>query len=231
MKIYPSPLEVLIDLVALSEKNCKFAIQSRLDYATKENFIGRIIDGYSADAVDVCLMEKQAAHALCEVQNELNQSNLGLYVFDAYRPLRAVKDFAQWFSEPAANDYELERKRIHYPNIAKTDLAPLGYAPSTISKHNFGHVVDLTLINLKTNEFLDMGVCFDYFDELSHATATVEQMGQQAIENRDLLSHVMQKYGFKPYDKEYWHFEFHRQEVNEPMDIPITRELKNLNAS
>lgn len=231
MKTHPNPLELLIDLIALSEKDCKFPIQSRLDYATKENFVGRIIDGYSADAIDVCLLEKQAAKALCQAQNELNQSNLGLYVFDAYRPWRAVKDFAQWFTAPITNDYELERKRIHYPNIEKTDLAPLGYAPSTISKHNFGHVVDLTLINLKTNEFLDIGVCFDYFDELSHTTATVEQIGQQAIENRNLLSYVMQKYGFKPYDKEYWHHEFHVQEAHEPIDITITRNLKNLNVS
>lgn len=87
-------LSVLRDVITLSKKHCLSPIQGRLAYAGYENFIGRVIDGYSEDADDVCLLTKEAASALCDVQRELNQSGLGLYIFDAYRPLRAVKDFA-----------------------------------------------------------------------------------------------------------------------------------------
>jgi D-alanyl-D-alanine dipeptidase len=90
-----------------------------LAYVGPENFVGRIIDGYSENADDVCLLSTQAASALCDVQNELNQSHLGLYIFDAYRPLRAVKDFARWYHAPVENEYERVRQQVHYPHLFK----------------------------------------------------------------------------------------------------------------
>ena len=85
-------------------------------------------------------MEKEAAFALCKVQDYLNKHcKVGLYIYDAYRPLRAVKNFAKWFHQPCITKIEKDRKKIHYPNLEKTDLVRLGYAPDTISRHNFGH--------------------------------------------------------------------------------------------
>lgn len=224
-------IQTLIDLIALSKKRCSYPISGKLAYATPENFIGRIIDGYSATATDVCLMAKKAAAALCEIQNELVKNNLGLFIYDAYRPLRAVKDFAKWFYQSVAGPYEIERKKIHYPNIEKTELVKLGYAPETISRHNFGHAIDLTLIDINTHQPLDMGACFDFFDELSHATVTKKQIGAEAYQNRKTLTHIMQKYGFIPYEFEFWHFDYHIQEIDEPLDITIESGLKNLNVT
>ena len=56
-----------------------------------------------------------------------------------YRPHRAVRDFGKWFEIPSTGEYELSRKRMHYPHLNKTDLSPLGYAHGLISNHNFGH--------------------------------------------------------------------------------------------
>lgn len=83
------------------------------------------------------------------------------------------------------------RQQIHYPRLQKKELVEKGYAPDTISRHNFGHAVDLTLIRLSDLSFLDMGACFDYFDELSHETATIEQIGVDAYQNRQRLTCVM----------------------------------------
>jgi D-alanyl-D-alanine dipeptidase len=215
----------LIDVISLSKKLCAFPIQGELAYAGKENFLGRIVDGYAPEAKHICLLTPRTAYALCNVQNALNKINLGLYVFDAYRPLRAVKDFASWFHAPVASSYELERKRIHYPHIEKADLVPLGYAPDTISKHNFGNVVDLSLINLSTSSLLNMGACFDYFDKLSHQAATAEEIGQEAYGNRRTLKANMEQHGFIPYEYEFWHFEYYLREVDEPMDIAIDLQL------
>lgn len=215
------PEQILVNVLTLSQKQCPYPIAGNLAYATRENFLGRIVDGYSESAAEICLLTKETAAALCEVQTDLNKVGLGLYIYDAYRPLSAVRDFAKWFHEPPANDYELERKKIHYPNIEKTDLVPLGYAPDVISRHNFGNAVDLVLIDLKTKQLLDMGTCFDFFDVLSHTTATAEQIGQDAFRNRQILSNAMQKFGFIPYEEEFWHFDFHKREVDEPMDMPI----------
>ncbi len=223
-------LSILCDVIALSKKRCLSPIQGRLAYAGHENFIGRVIDGYSEEADDICLLSKEAASALCDVQSELNQSDLGLYIFDAYRPLRAVKDFACWYHSPVVNEYERTRHQIHYPHLQKTVLVEKGYAPDTTSRHNFGHAVDLTLIRLSDLSFLDMGACFDYFDEVSHETATIEQIGVDAYQNRQRLTCVMKKYGFIPYPYEYWHFDYQHIEVDEPLDICIDASLKGLNA-
>ena len=71
----------LINVIKLSTQLCKSPIQCKLAYATKENFLGRSVKGYHAEISDFCLLTSKAANALCEVQNFLNQKNLGLFIF------------------------------------------------------------------------------------------------------------------------------------------------------
>ena len=230
MSTESQPLQILTDVIELSKSQCQFPIFGKLAYASDENFLGRIVDGYSADADDICLLTKKTAHALCQVQNDLNQQQLGLFIFDAYRPHRAVRDFAKWFNSPSSGDYELIRKALHYPHLNKSDLALLGYVHGGISNHNFGNTVDLALISIKDCKLLDMGTIFDFFDDLSHYSANIEQIGSVACHNRLLLSKAMQQHNFAPYEKEYWHFSFYKREIETPMDLPILAQYKNLNA-
>lgn len=223
------PEKLLIDVIGLSKLQCSFPIQGKLAYASNENFMGRIVEGYAKDANDICLLTQEAAHALCKVQNDLIPQGLSLFIFDAYRPLRAVRDFVKWFHEPHMNAYELERKAIHFPHLNKTELAPRGYIADVVSQHNFGHTVDLSLFSIADRKHLDMGACFDFFDELSHSTATAEQIGQLALTNRLTLKEVMQKHQFLPHRYEFWHFNFFKAVTDEPMDLPITKKYKNLN--
>ena len=55
-------------------------IGSDLRYATAHNFVGAPIDGYRRPR---CILTRQAALALKEVQEELRPFGLGLKVFDA----------------------------------------------------------------------------------------------------------------------------------------------------
>ena len=224
-----NPEDVLTDVIVLSEKQCVMPIQGELAYAVKENFVGRVIDGYDAKAINVCLLAKKAANALCQVQKVLNKQQLGLFIFDGFRPHRAVRDFHHWFNQPPVNDYELARKAIHYPSIEKTRLDARGYVAGEVSRHNFGHAVDLSLIDLPSSERLDMGACFDFFDGISHTTATVNDIGEVAFSNRSILYEVMQQCGFLLYEYEYWHFDYHERETDEPMDMIILPEHKGLN--
>ncbi len=212
----------LVNLIKLSETRCDHPIQCKLAYATSENFLGRIVQGYHADASHICLMAKNAADALCQVQTMLNQQQLGLFVFDGYRPLRAVRDFATWMNSPVQDEYELTRKNIHYPHLEKSQLSQLGYVAAKVSNHCYGDTIDLTLIDLNNNQLLDMGACFDFFGELSHTTATEDDIGKAAFNHRQILSTTMQQVGFKPYVKEYWHFEFQERLIDTPIDIEIT---------
>lgn len=164
-------------------------------YAGSNNFIGRPIRGYEAP---VCWLSQAAAEALAQVQRDLEAFGHGLKVYDCYRPQRAVNDFVAWADDP--ND-RVNAARF-YPHVAKSDLIPQGYIASR-SGHSRGSTVDLTLVDAEGRE-LDMGGEFDFFDPRSwpqDASITPEQRA-----NRMLLRLAMQARGFRPYDKEWWHF-------------------------
>ena len=221
-------LELMTDVIALSQQNCSRPISANLVYATPQNFVGKIIDGYTPNVTNLALMTTEAAKALCKVQNDLIKNyNLSLLIYDSYRPKRAVLNFVKWSVEPVTNEYELERKKIHYPHIEKNQLFDLHYV-SADSQHCYGHTVDLVLIDEHGNE-LDHGACFDYMDALSHLTCTAQDIGEVAVKNREILSQTMQEHGFIPYQFEYWHFSYHHKVIKEPMDTVITADLRGWN--
>jgi zinc D-Ala-D-Ala dipeptidase len=222
-------LEVLTDVVELSRKKCTSPIRGDLKYATADNFLGRSAVGYHTDAVDVCLLAKEASLALCEVQNCLVKNNrLGLIVYDAYRPLRAVKDFLNWINQPPVGAFELEKKQIHYPLLEKKNLANLGFLAKKVSRHCFGSAVDVGLISLEDGREINMGTCFDYFGNESHILTPSSQIGEEAVKNRKTLVSAMQEFDFLAYEKEYWHFDYKQREIDEPMDFEITSKLRGI---
>jgi D-alanyl-D-alanine dipeptidase len=220
-------LNQLMDVGALSAKNCSRPIQVQLAYATADNFTGRPIDGYVPGVTDISLMTFDAAKALCQVQNDLVQRGFGLLNYDSYRPARAVRDFVEWSKQPVAGDFELARKTIHYPRIEKRAMFELGYV-SAESQHCYGHTVDLVLTDGNGQE-LSHGACFDFMDPLSHLDVTATQIGAEALANRQILATTMEKYGFLTYPYEFWHFNFNNKLINEPVDIVISTDLKGLN--
>ena len=170
-----------------------------LRYATRNNFVGERIDGYRhAHAI----LSAPAAEALARVQAALRPFGLGLKVFDAYRPQRAVDHFVQW-----GQDLDDQRtKATHYPNVAKEDLFKDGYIARR-SAHSRGSAVDLTIVyhdDTGSPHELDMGTPFDFFDPISSSHSR-KVTARQRI-NRALLQTLMVAHGFAPYAKEWWHF-------------------------
>ncbi len=224
----------LVDVISLSQKKCDLPIRAHLAYATTENFVGRVVAGYTPELTDFALLEATAAEALCQVQNELHKKyNLSLLIYDSYRPKRAVLDFMRWSNEPVATNetgqHELAMKQKHYPHIEKNQLFKLGYV-SEDSNHCYGNTVDLVLID-KNNQELPLGACFDFMDELSHHSATPAQIGEEAFLNRQLLLTCMQEFGFVPYTKEFWHYHFHEKKIIAPIDIVMTEDLRSVNVT
>jgi D-alanyl-D-alanine dipeptidase len=220
----------LINVVELSKTNCETPIKAKLKYATAKNFLGRTVTGYDPKIIDIAMMTPIAAHKLCEVQNYLiKEYGCGLLIYDAYRPKRAVMDFVFWSKQPPAGDYELQRKAKHYPRVEKKDFFDLGYVAED-SGHCYGNTVDLVLIDLKTGKKLEMGTRYDFMDEKSHITANSSVIGAQAYKNREILAMAMQKFGFQPYQEEYWHFSHGGKDGREektPMDEPIVETMRH----
>lgn len=174
-------------------------IELELRYYSGHNFIGERIDGYTAPR---CILTKKAAEALKGVQNDLNRFGLGLKVFDAYRPQRAVDHFVRWAKD--LNDIRM--KTEFYPEVAKENLFREDYIAER-SGHSRGSTVDLTIISLDPEEHgaeLNMGTSFDFFGPQSWPDSSKVGTVQRA--HRMLLQQVMEKHGFVPYPKEWWHF-------------------------
>jgi zinc D-Ala-D-Ala dipeptidase len=205
-------------------------------YATTYNFIGRRIDGYREP---VCILTRRAAKALERAQDAVREKGYTLKVYDCYRPQRAVDHFARW-----AENGSTTMKREFYPRVPKSRLFADGYIAHR-SGHSRGGTVDLTLVKLPAKpqpvwtrrEFglvrctaprrrrfpdnsIGMGTSYDCFDTRSH-TANAEG---RARRNRLLLKRTMEKAGFEPYAKEWWHFTLRNERYpNRYFNFPVSR--------
>jgi D-alanyl-D-alanine dipeptidase len=164
-------------------------------YGTADNFVGARVDGYEAN---VCLLTRPAAEALAGVQQDLKAQGLGLKVYDCYRPQRAVAHFVRW----AADLKDQSTKARFYPDVDKSRLFDEGYIARR-SGHSRGSTLDLTLVDRKGRE-LDMGGEHDLLSPRSWPSDA--SVSPEARANRQRLAEAMQRRGFAPYDKEWWHF-------------------------
>lgn len=172
------------------------SISQDIKYATADNFTGHIVPGYNKA---LAIITEEAAKRLALVQEQVVKDGFSLEVLDAYRPVTAVKAFKTWSLQPE-NGATQER---FYPNLEKTDLFN-GYI-SDKSRHSRGSAVDLTLVDLKTGQKVDMGTPFDFLDETSHT----EYPGtdSEILERRLYLKAAMEAHGFENYRREWWHYQ------------------------
>ena len=171
-------------------------IELDLRYYEPNNFVGQVIDGYLAPRA---ILSSEATLSLTKVQKELEGFGLGLKIFDAYRPQKAVDHFVRWGRDLA----DKKMKAEYYPTVEKKNLFKEGYIAKH-SGHSRGSTVDLTIVDLESKVELDMGSDFDFFGERSwvkYRNITAEQRA-----NRMLLNFVMLKNEFKAYAQEWWHF-------------------------
>jgi zinc D-Ala-D-Ala dipeptidase len=180
-------------------------------YAGSHNFVGRPIDGYLASR---CLLTQAAATALADVARDLAPRGFLVKVFDCYRPARAVANFVRW----ARDLNDIAGKAEFYPEVDKRTLFQDGYISSR-SGHSRGSTVDLTLARADGRE-LDMGTPFDFFGPRSWPAAT--NVSGEATANRALLAASMRRHGFRPYQREWWHFTLAHEPFSDSyFDFPV----------
>jgi D-alanyl-D-alanine dipeptidase len=158
-------------------------IRVGLRYATRDNFTGAPLPGYEGNHA---YLRREAASALARVAQRAARERYALYVFDAYRPVRATDAMVAW----------TER-------VGRQDLIRNGYIASR-SRHNLGLAIDLTLVDARSGTALDMGTPFDTFSSAAH---TAHASGT-ALENRLRLKRLMESEGFVNYDQEWWHYSY-----------------------
>jgi len=171
------------DAVLVDVRSVDSTIQVDVRYATANNFTGAPLPGYDVPRI---LLRREAAEALGRVQRRLRSGDLGLRVFDGYRPVRATLAMVDW----------AER-------TGRRELLDSGYIARR-SRHNMGVAVDLTLVDLVTGTEVPMGTPFDTFSKDAH-TANAEGRVRQY---REILVRMMASEGFANYEQEWWHFSY-----------------------
>jgi zinc D-Ala-D-Ala dipeptidase len=165
------------NLLMIEVKSLIPTIVYDLRYSTRNNFTKEQL--YREG--DKTYLRKPVTEALADVQKELKALGYGLKIFDAYRPYKVTeKIWSLVGDERFAAD------------------------PKKGSNHNRGIAVDLTLIDLKTQNELDMGTGFDSFSDTAHTSFI--HLPKQVLKNRFLLKELMIKHGFHIFETEWWHF-------------------------
>ncbi|MEV6336283.1 M15 family metallopeptidase [Nocardia vinacea] len=204
--------------VSVTELDPTIIVDAR--YFGEHNFIGGRINGYDAPK---CLLTKEAAAALAQVQRELQPMGLGLKTYDCYRPQRAVDQFVSWAKDLGDTKMRAE----FYPTVEKANLFRDGYIAEK-SGHSRGSTLDLTIVALPAadqeqyhpgdplractlpadqrfrDNTLDFGTGYDCFDPLAHTANPAPSGTQRAL--RELLVNLMDEHGFKNLAEEWWHF-------------------------
>lgn len=187
-----------------------------LKYAGSDNFVGRPIDGYSGSRA---ILRRDAAEALQRVAQELAKQGYGLLVWDAYRPVRALRDFRAW-----SRSADESTKAEFYPHITKQGIYDGRYIGDT-SEHTWGIAVDLTLVHLATGKPVDMGGRHDLLDPSSATDSPLVTPAQRA--NRHKLREAMRAGGFRNYAKEWWHYRLADSQPWVAYDIPVQDDLRH----
>ncbi len=151
-------------------------IRVELLYATPRNFTGQVVYDF-----DRCFVREVVALALDAVQRALELQDLGLKIWDGYRPLSAQWKF--WEIMP-------DERYVSDPRKG--------------GRHTRGTAVDVTLVNAAGSELV-MPTGFDDFSSRAHRDS--REAPEEAIRNRELLREVMERHGFVGIESEWWHYD------------------------
>lgn len=180
------PEKRMVDLVTFIP-----GIAVDIRYATTNNFMHQQLY-----PIAKAYLRLPAARALRDVQNEFATDNIGLKIFDAYRPYGITVKMWEPIKDP---DFVAD--------------------PSKGSRHNRGAAVDLTLIDLRTGNELAMPSGYDEFTDRARRSFT--DAPAEALANRVRLEESMKRHGFEPLPSEWWHFDYTGWQRFELMDVPL----------
>ena len=170
-----------------------------LKYASKMNFTQMRM--YPVNTATTFL-RSEAAKALSAIAAELKTKDLGLLIWDAYRPYDVTVRF-----------WELIHDERYVAN------------PKKGSGHNRGIAVDLSLYRISDGKELYMPTGFDDFSEKAHHGYM--QLDKEQIQNRELLLNIMEKHGFRRFTTEWWHYSWPEAEKYPILNLTF-KQLKQL---
>ena len=175
-------------------------------YATKDNFTGKIVNGYKKGQ-DYLYCSAKTIAALKKAIPEFKAEGWTMCIFDAFRPRVAAQAFTDWAKRNA-------------PKLLGSVIA------KGVSKHCYGEAVDVTALDKSgnyikmveniTTEHAKKYAGFDDFDKNGNYCRTETA---KWTPNATKLKQIMLKSGFiNTVKDEYWHFDFGKPSGDVPND-------------
>lgn len=181
----------IINLGLVDIQQIDSSIHVDLKYASSDNFMGFNMYGKLKRAY----LQPEMAERLKRAQVYLKSidSTLSLLVYDAVRP-RFVQQM-MWDS-------------IDKPFHEKIKFVS---NPKNGSIHNYGAAIDLTIVDTKTGQPLDMGAGYDDPEKIAYPRYEKQflesgELSKEQYENRKLLRAAMAQGKFWVIQTEWWHF-------------------------
>jgi D-alanyl-D-alanine dipeptidase len=187
------------DVIELNSLDSTIKLDIR--YATADNFVGKPVYPEAR-----AFLQRPAAEAVVRVHQKLKKQNLGIVIFDGYRPWTVTKLF--W-------------------DVTSGDQRNFVANPEKGSKHNRGMAIDLSLYDLKTGKNIEMPSGYDEFTERAYPSYTGGTPEQNRM--RDLLRKEMEAEGFTVNSKEWWHFDYKDWEQYQIYDVQFS-DVRDLDA-
>jgi D-alanyl-D-alanine dipeptidase len=147
-------------------------------------------------------LESEAAKNLARVEEELQKEGLSLVVYQAYIPWYAEQSYLQL----------VEAMQIEQPF----------HVPFQKNYYSSGCTVDVGLFNQKAQQYVDMGS--EYLENID--ASAIDYFGGTVLQRyyKQLLSTLMKKYGFIPYDANWWGYSFQSKGTILPSNQDVQEE-------
>ncbi len=147
-------------------------------------------------------LDAEAAKNLARVEEELQKDGLSLVVYQAYIPWYAEQSYLQL----------VQAMQIEQPF----------WVPFQKNYYSSGYTVDVGLFNQKTQQYVDMGS--EYLENID--PSALDYFGGTVSQRyyKTLLSSLMKKYGFIPYDAHWWGYTFQTKGTILPSNQDVQEE-------
>jgi len=151
------------------------------------------------------IVRKSVGEKLLKIANYLqdNYNNLSLIIVYGYRTYEIQKKYFYKYLRIIEEDYPWIK------NIDEIyELVHRGVACPEVAGHPTGGAVDISLYDLSSNCYIDMGSkILDYTNSKMSYTYSPE-IKEEHKKNRMFLKNLMENENFAPYLGEWWHFSY-----------------------
>lgn len=148
-----------------------------MPYATESNHVNKQMYPF-----ELVLLQESTAYKLKAAQEMFLEDGYSLVIWDAYRPYSVTMQTFEIIGDPK-----------------------LAADPSRGSRHNKGAAIDVTLYDLKNEEYVDMPTEVREMDlDLAKRSSPYMTLEQRA--NMEYMEDILDQAGFSPYVGEWWHY-------------------------